>query len=407
VTTPSFITAKAAELRSVFDKARALPFSLNGEEQAESLLAIRVSQDAYAVRVNEISGLVTDRKVVPIPSPISELLGVAGVRGALVPVYSLAALLGYGAETGQVRWLALCGTEEPLALAFGGFEGYTQVPLGQLYSADQEDENRNIREQLLQKELEVVAANSARDLAEARAAFVEELERKIVELEAFSYSVSHDLRAPLRSIDGFSQLLLEDYRGKLDSKGEDYLHRVSDSAQRMGELIDDLLLLSRVGRAEIKRNPSDLSSIARTVFEELRRKDPDRRVDLRVAEKLVAEADNGLMRVALDNLLGNAWKFTAKVRDPRIEIGTEERQEGAVFFVRDNGAGFDMSYAEGLFHPFQRLHTESDFPGTGIGLATVHRIIDRHGGRIWAEGAVGQGATFFFTISPAKLGGRP
>jgi len=270
-----------------------------------------------------------------------------------------------------------------------------------------EDENRNIREQLLQKELEVVAANSARGLAEARAAFVEELERKNAELEAFSYSVSHDLRAPLRSIDGFSQLLLEDYRGKLDGKGEDYLHRVSESAQRMGELIDDLLLLSRVARAEMKRNPSDLSSIARAVFEELRSNDPDRRVDLRVAEDLVAEADNGLMRVALDNLLGNAWKFTAKVREARIEIGTEERQGGAVFFVRDNGAGFDMSYAENLFRPFQRLHTESDFPGTGIGLATVHRIIDRHGGRIWAEGAVGQGATFFFTIPPAKLGDRP
>lgn len=142
MTTPSFITAQAAELRSVFDKARALPFTLSREEQAESLLAIRVSQDAYAVRVNEISGLVTDRKIVPFPSPIPELLGVAGIRGALVPVYSLAALLGYGAEAGQVRWLALCGTEEPLALAFGGFEGYTQIPLGQLYSAGQKDVSR-------------------------------------------------------------------------------------------------------------------------------------------------------------------------------------------------------------------------------------------------------------------------
>jgi two-component system NtrC family sensor kinase len=269
-----------------------------------------------------------------------------------------------------------------------------------------EDENRNIREQLLQKELEIGAANSARELAETRSVFVEELERKNTELEAFSYSVSHDLRAPLRSIDGFSQLLLEDYGGKLDSKGEDYLHRVRESAQRMGELIDDLLLLSRVGRTEMKRDPVDLSSIAHAVFDELKMKDPGRQVELRVAEQLVAEVDRGLIRVVFDNLLGNAWKFTAKVREALIEIGADRDQGCPVFFVRDNGAGFDMSYAENLFHPFQRLHSESDFPGTGIGLATVHRIIDRHGGRIWAEGAVDRGATFYFTIPPAKLGGH-
>ncbi len=269
-----------------------------------------------------------------------------------------------------------------------------------------EDENRNIREQLLQKELEVAVANSARELAEVRAAFVEELERKNSELESFSYSVSHDLRAPLRSIDGFCQLLLEDYTGDLDSKGQDYLHRVCESAQRMGELIDDLLLLSQVARAGLKRDRIDLSSIARAVFEELKKRDAERQVELRVAEQLLAEADSRLLRVAFDNLLGNAWKFTAKVPEARIEVGAEQKPGGAVFFVRDNGAGFDMSYAENLFHPFQRLHTESDFPGTGIGLATVHRIIDRHGGRIWAEGAVDQGATFYFTIPPARPGGH-
>jgi two-component system NtrC family sensor kinase len=269
-----------------------------------------------------------------------------------------------------------------------------------------EDENRNIHEQLLQKELEVAGANSARELAEVRAAFVEELERKNSELEAFSYSVSHDLRAPLRSIDGFCQLLLEDYTGDLDSKGQDYLRRVCESAQRMGELIDDLLLLSQVARAGLKRDLIDLSSIARAVFEELKKRDPERQVEFRVAEQLLAEADSRLLRVAFDNLLGNAWKFTAKVPEARIEIDAEQKPGGAVFFVRDNGAGFDMSYAENLFHPFQRLHTESDFPGTGIGLATVHRIIDRHGGRIWAEGAVDQGATFYFTIPPAKPGGH-
>jgi two-component system, NtrC family, sensor kinase len=268
-----------------------------------------------------------------------------------------------------------------------------------------EDENRNIREQLLQKELEVTVANSARELAETRAVFVEELERKNGELEAFSYSVSHDLRAPLRSIDGFSQLLLEDCAGKLDSKGQDYLRRVCESAQRMSEIIDDLLLLSRVSSAELKRDLVDLAAIASAVFEELKKKEPDRRVELCVAGELLAEADGRLMRVAFDNLVGNAWKFTAKAASGRIDLGAEQKPEGPVFFIRDNGAGFDMSYAERLFRPFQRLHTESDFPGTGIGLATVHRIIDRHGGRIWAEGEVGRGAAFYFTIPTAKRGG--
>jgi len=269
-----------------------------------------------------------------------------------------------------------------------------------------EDENRNFREQLLQKELEVRAANSARELAEARAAFVEELERKNNELEAFSYSVSHDLRAPLRSIDGFSQLLLQDNADRLDSNSQDYLRRVCESAQRMGELIDDLLSLSRVGRADLRCESADLSSIARAVSDELQKKDPNRCVNVSIAQHLLAQADGGLMRVVFDNLLGNAWKFTAKVPEPRIEVGIDQQQGGVVFFVRDNGAGFDMNYAESLFRPFQRLHNESEFPGTGIGLATVHRVIDRHGGRIWASSAVNQGTTFYFTVPSPKPGGH-
>jgi two-component system NtrC family sensor kinase len=269
-----------------------------------------------------------------------------------------------------------------------------------------EDENRNIREQLLQKEVEVVAANSARELAEIRATFIDELKSKNIELEAFSYSVSHDLRAPLRSIDGFSKLLLADYAGKLDAQGQDYLHIVRESTQRMGELIDDLLLLSRVGRADLRRDRIDLSAIARTVSEELNKRDPDRHVKWCVEDQLLVEADSGLMRVAFDNLLGNAWKFTAKVSAPRIDVGTHQQEGAPVFFVRDNGAGFSMEYAEKLFSPFQRLHTESEFEGTGIGLATVYRIVDRHGGRIWADSAVDHGATFYFTIPPAGHGGR-
>jgi two-component system NtrC family sensor kinase len=269
-----------------------------------------------------------------------------------------------------------------------------------------EDENRGIREQLLQKEVEVVAANAARELAEARAVFVEQLERKNSELEAFSYSVSHDLRAPLRSIDGFSQLLLDKHAGNLDAEAQEYLRFVREAAQRMGELIDDLLLLSRVGRAELRRDRIDLSSIARVVAEELKKNDPDRQVILCIQDQLLAEADSRLMRVAFENLIGNAWKFTVKVSEPRIEVGANQTGEDTVFFVRDNGAGFDMQHAENLFRPFQRLHSESDFPGTGIGLATVHRIIDRHGGRIWAESAVGQGTSLYFTIPATKPGSR-
>lgn len=265
-----------------------------------------------------------------------------------------------------------------------------------------EDENRHIREQLLKKELEVVAANSARELAETRASFVEELQRKNSELEAFSYSVSHDLRAPLRSINGFGRLLLEDHAVRLDAQGKDYLHRVCDSAKRMGQLIDDLLSLSRVGRAELRRDRIDLSAITRDIAEELQARDSDRKVAFSIADHLAAEADSGLMRAVLENLLGNSWKFTAKIAGARIEVGTCLQKGCAAFFVRDNGAGFDMGYAENLFRPFQRLHSEADFPGTGIGLATVHRIIDRHGGRIWAESEVGRGAAFYFTIPSVK-----
>jgi two-component system, NtrC family, sensor kinase len=185
------------------------------------------------------------------------------------------------------------------------------------------EQTRNIHEQLLQKELEVVAANSARELAETRATFVEELERKNSELEAFSYSVSHDLRAPLRSIDGFSQLLLEDCAENLGAKGQDYLRRVRESAQRMGELIDDLLQLARVGRAAIHRDRIDLSAIASGILDEMQRKEPARKVAVHVQNRLLVEAGPGLMRVVLDNLLGNAWKFTSKAGNPRIDVGAE------------------------------------------------------------------------------------
>jgi DNA-binding response OmpR family regulator len=273
-----------------------------------------------------------------------------------------------------------------------------------------EDETRRIRIELLQRELEATEAKAAREIAENRAVMVAELERKNKELEAFSYSVSHDLRAPLRSIDGFSRLLLEHYTPSLDARGRDYLARVRSAAQRMGELIDDMLELSRVGRADLVRKPVDLSALAREVLADLVRKEPERQVEFEIAATPAVSADRRLMRVALDNLLGNAWKFTAKAERPRIEFlaeGAHGPEGEVVYLVRDNGAGFKMDYAAKLFQPFQRLHSEAQFPGTGIGLATVHRIIDRHGGRVWAEAAPDAGATFAFTLPSPMPGGRP
>jgi len=268
-----------------------------------------------------------------------------------------------------------------------------------------EEENRRIRERLLRTEHEAAEARAVRELAEARAALVLELERKNKELEAFSYSVSHDLRAPLRSIDGFSQALLEHYSDGLDEKGRGYLVRVRAATQRMGELIDDLLHLSRVSRAEVHTRRLDLSKLAQSVATELKSKHPDRQVELVIEQGLSSDADAGLMRVVFENLLGNAWKFTEKTPQARIEVGVQHKEWGPAYLVRDNGAGFDMEYAGKLFQPFQRLHAEAEFPGTGIGLATVSRIIDRHGGRVWAEAAVGVGATFYFTLEGARPGG--
>jgi light-regulated signal transduction histidine kinase (bacteriophytochrome) len=265
-----------------------------------------------------------------------------------------------------------------------------------------EDENRRIREQLLRSELEAAEARAARELAEAKAGLVEELERKNKELEAFSYSVSHDLRAPLRGIDGFSQALLEDYTDRLDETGQNYLSRIRAAAQRMGQLIDDMLLLSRVGRAQLERESVDLSGMAKTVTDELKQQDPDRWIALEIQPELVAQADRGLMRVLLDNLLGNAWKFTARMANARIDFKIRADETESVFLVQDNGVGFDMAHAGALFQPFHRLHAATDFPGTGIGLATCQRIVDRHGGRIWAEGTVSLGATVFFTIPPSR-----
>ena len=225
-----------------------------------------------------------------------------------------------------------------------------------------------------------------------------ELEAANEELEAFAYSVSHDLRAPLRAIDGFAQALLEDGADQLDEQGRGHLDRVRANAQRMGWLIDDLLKLSRVTRAELRPEEVSITAVAAAVVEELGRSEPDRRVDLAIADDLTTRADPRLLEVLLANLLGNAWKFTARRSVAQIEVGATEQDGETVYFVRDDGAGFDMAYSDKLFGAFQRLHSSTEFEGTGIGLATVKRIVHRHGGRVWAEGKVGGGATFYFTL---------
>ncbi len=218
------------------------------------------------------------------------------------------------------------------------------------------------------------------------------------ELEQFAYSISHDLRAPLRSVTSFSQILLEDYADELDEEGKDYLERVATAGQRMVHMVEGLLNLSRVMRVEMHRETVDLRALAGSIAQGLKQSDPERRVEFAIDGDLVAEGDRWLLRTVLENLLDNAWKFTGEQPRARIELGVVEHEGVPAYFVRDDGAGFDMAYADKLFGVFQRLHGADEFEGTGIGLATVARIVRRHGGRVWAEGKVGRGATFYFTL---------
>ena len=229
-----------------------------------------------------------------------------------------------------------------------------------------------------------------------------ELERANKNLEAFTYSVSHDLRSPLRALSGFSEALVEEYGDSLDETGRGYAGRIQAASARMAALIDDLLQLSRVSRAEMNVRPVDLSAEVADLVEELRLREPGRRVRVTVEDGVWVRADRILIRSVVQNLVENAWKFTARHDDATIEFGTTTVEDAAVCcYVRDNGAGFDPAYAGKLFQPFQRLHSAAEFPGTGVGLASVQRIIERHGGRVWAEGAVDQGATFCFTVEGA------
>ena len=275
------------------------------------------------------------------------------------------------------------GSEVPVEISLSP----VRTPAGLLVTA-------SIRDITARKEAEAEIKRLNDDLQRN----VEQLKTAIAELEAFSYSVSHDLRAPLRSIDGFSKLLLERYPEQLDERGKDYLSRVRAAAQRMGRLIDDMLNLSRIGRVEMRHETVNLSKLAEDILSNLREQEPGRQVETVIQPGMTATGDSALLQIVLENLLGNAWKFTGKREQARIEMGIQEIDGERVYYVRDNGAGFSTKYTDKLFSPFQRLHTEEEFPGTGIGLAIVRRIINRHGGRVWAEGAEDKGATFYFTL---------
>jgi two-component system, NtrC family, sensor kinase len=266
-----------------------------------------------------------------------------------------------------------------------------------------QDENRRIRDELHDKEMKAAEARAARELAETRAALVEELQWRNKELEAFSYSVSHDLRNPLHIVSGFSETLLADYGDVLEADGRFQLERIHAAAQRMADLVDGLLQLAQASRGEVTAEPVDVSAIGQAVVDDLRHGDPGREVSVTVIAGMHADADPRLVRTLLENLVGNAWKFTRNTEAPAIEIGHYLDDADDVFFVRDNGAGFPADQAAKIFEPFQRLHSQAEFPGTGIGLATVNRIISRHSGRIWVEGDTGKGATFYFTLCRPRV----
>lgn len=244
----------------------------------------------------------------------------------------------------------------------------------------------------------------------ARLLLVHELEMRNVnlaavnkELESFAYSISHDLRAPLRGIDGFTYLLAKDYGDQLDEQGKAYLDRARAAAQRMGALIDDILELSRISRHDMRRSKVNLSELAREVLEELAHSAPARKVEICIEDGCLAHGDPKLLRLMMQNLLENAWKYTGREAAPKIEFGREAAEDGEVFFVRDNGVGFDMAYADRLFSPFQRLHKPEEFAGSGIGLATVARIVHNHGGDVWAESAPGKGTTMRFMLAAVEF----
>jgi DNA-binding response OmpR family regulator len=378
---PTYLHAIADQLHDEgFDVVQAM----SGEEAIELLAVQHVDCILLDLVMPGLSGIDTCRQIKAAPS----------VRDT-----PLIVLTSHDSRDAMIDGLA-AGADDFVSKS-SGREVLSARIQAQIRRRKFDDEHRHFRTRLLRSEREAAEARAAQELAETRAALAEQLEQTNAELsaanrelEAFSYSVSHDLRAPLRAINGFATALVEDLDTRLDDKDRAHFQRVFAATLRMGELIDSLLELSRIGRVALEREPIDVSAIASAVALELEQREPARSVEVVIAPGLVASADRRLVRSVFDNLLGNAWKFTARAPHPRIEVARDARG----LFVRDNGIGFDSAGAERLFRPFQRFHAEAEFPGTGIGLATVRRIVERHRGRVWAESAVGAGATFYFTL---------
>jgi signal transduction histidine kinase len=350
----------------------ALPAAAGLVALSIGVLLARPESGAVGLLAGDGSGGALARRLLPIAAAVPVLLAIpaqAGVAAGLLDQAYASALVTVGL-TGVLAWVVVSTARS--------------VEVRDAARRERERDVERLNAQLEQRAVEISAVNR--------------------ELEAFCYSVSHDLRSPLRSIDGFGQALLEDCAAALPPEGQDHVRRMRAASQRMGRLIDDLLQLSRVTRTELRRELVDLSALAREIAAELAQGAPGRRVTFEIEDGLAAEGDPGLLRVVLENLLGNAYKFTSKHPSGRIAVGRTVRDGKAAFFVADDGAGFDMAYASKLFGAFQRLHGMSEFAGTGIGLATVQRVVRRHGGDIWADAAVDRGATFTFTLPAA---GRP
>ncbi|MGO9496482.1 MAG: sensor histidine kinase [Solirubrobacteraceae bacterium] len=362
-------------------------FTLRGADEPYRIMLEQMSEGAASLSGDRVLLYANRRLAELLAVSISTLVGTPIERFVAAEDRALLAEL-FASREGDVRgsgeFTFLTGDDRQIR----AHVSVTQLPetTGPSWSMVATDVTERVR---VEEELERrVAARTA------------DLERVNKELETFAYSVSHDLRAPLRAVDGFSKALLDDYWEELGDEGRHYLERLRAGAVRMGNLIDEILQLSRLSRHPFARAPVDMSALASDVIAELNTAEPDRRVQVEIQDGLLAEADPGLAQTVLHNLLDNAYKFTAKTTHPWIRFGAAEQDGVPVYFVADNGAGFDIAHADRLFRPFHRLHRESEFPGDGIGLATVARAVHRHDGVIWAQGAVNEGATFHFSLTP-------